>query len=185
MGSSCLMTRRDQRVRRAARLCCHLTRNLAYYNAGWSQLQPKQEGDIWTTVLGNCLDVCVLEWSKLFGDEKGKHHWKRIVDDEASFKARLMNNIEIGETQWQQSWKEIKDYRDKFIAHTDSEETINLPHMDIPHRMITFFYNELKTCSTNPLVFSDLPSTMSQYYQLCYSEGVSVFKHNKQLQSLQ
>lgn len=115
---------KDQRVRRAALLCCHLTRNLAYFKAGWSELKPKREGDFWITVLGNFIDVSVLEWSKLFGDDHGKHHWKCIVDDEASFKARLLSNLGIAEAQWQQSWMEIKEYRDKFIAHLDSEHTM-------------------------------------------------------------
>src|SRR5450830_84239 len=101
---------KDQRVRRAALLCCHLTRNLAYYHAVWSEFQPKHEGEFWITVLGNFIDVCVLEWSKLFGDNNGKHYWKRIVDDEASFKARLLSTIGITEAQWEQSWKSIKEY---------------------------------------------------------------------------
>jgi hypothetical protein len=175
---------KDQRVRRAALLCCHLTRNLAYFKAGWGILEPKRGEDFWLTVLGNHIDVCVLEWSKLFGEDDGKHHWKHIVDDEASFKARLMSTIGITQAQWQESWREIKVYRDKFIAHLDSDDTMNVPHMDIPFRMVNFFYKELKTCSTDPMAFADLPPTMSQYYHLCYSEGVNVYKHNKQLQSL-
>lgn len=168
-----------QRVRRAALLCCHLTRNLAYFKAGWAELHPQREGDFWTTVLGNCIDVSVLEWSKLFGDENGKHHWKRIFDDEASFRSRLTSTMNITEAQWQQSWKEIKNYRDKFIAHLDSENTMNVPHMDIPHRMVTFLYTELKACTSDPEIFVGLPATMSEYYQHCYKEGLNVFKHNE------
>ena len=174
---------KDQRIRRAALLCCHLTRNLAYFKAGWSELQPKREGEFWITVLGNFIDVCVLEWSKLFGDDKGKHHWKHIVDNEASFKARLLSTIGITEAQWQQSWEEIKEYRDKFIAHLDSEHTMNVPHMDIPFRMISFFYDELKMCSSDQSVFAGLPSAMPEYYLLCYHESVNVFKHSHSLKS--
>lgn len=174
---------KNQRVRRVALLCCHLTRNLAYFRAGWKELQPKREGEFWITILGNFIDTSILEWSKLFGDEKGKHHWKRIVDNEAMFKSRLMNDIGISEAQWRESWKQIKDYRDKFIAHLDSEDTMYIPQMDIPFRMVNFLYDELKTYNTDPSVLAGLPSNMSEYFDHCYKEGLVVFKHNHALKN--
>lgn len=170
---------KDQRIRRAALLCCHLTRNLAYFKAGWGELKPKREGDFWITVLGNCIDVCALEWSKLFGDNKGKHHWKQIVDDEALFRARLLNTVGITEEQWKKSWLEIKEYRDKFIAHLDSESTMHVPHMEIPHSMVCFLYEELKLMATSKTIFAGLPATMPEYYLLCYDESMNVFKNIK------
>ncbi len=44
-GSAALPMTRQQRLRRVALLCCHFTRNLAYYRSGWSsgQLLPSSE----------------------------------------------------------------------------------------------------------------------------------------------
>jgi hypothetical protein len=170
---------KDERIRRAALLCCHLTRNLAYFKAGWCELQPKHEGDFWITVLGNSIDICVLEWSKLFGDDKGKHHWKRVVDDEVLFRTRLLSTVGITEEQWKYSWEEIKEYRDKFIAHLDSASIMHVPHMDIPHRMVCFLYEELKSIASSGTVLTGLPVSMPEYYLFCYDEGMSVFREIK------
>lgn len=142
-------------------------------------MQPREEGQFWITVIGNFIDVSVLEWTKLFGDDKGKHHWKQIAEDQASFKQALLGNVGISQDQWDASWKEIKDYRDKFIAHLDSELTMQVPHMDIPCRMVSFYYDQLKDWCSTPAVMNGLPADMSQYYQHHHEEAVGIFTHNK------
>jgi hypothetical protein len=77
-------TQRD-RVRRAAILCVHFMRNLAYYRAGWAvrvghsgrsgsshRVLLRNDSQFWRTVNGNCLDACILEWCKLFAEPRGK-----------------------------------------------------------------------------------------------------------------
>jgi hypothetical protein len=79
--------------------------------------------------------------------------------------------------------KEIKEYRDKFIAHTDLKNTMNVPHMDIPCRMVTFLYTELKTCSSDSSIFVGLPATIPEYYVHCYKESLNVFNLNHALKN--
>ena len=172
----------DQRVRRVALLCCHLARNLAYFRAGWDILKPKEEGQFWITALGNFIDTSVLEWGKLFGDDNGKHHWKQIANDRTSFKHRLLEDVGISQEQWDASWKEIKDYRDKFIAHLDSELTMQVPRMDIPMRMVAFYYAQLPGYCSHAAALDGLPNDIRQYYQGCHGEAVEVFTHNKLFQ---
>ena len=57
-----------------ALLCIHFTRNLAYSRAVHGFVKEKKEGDFWITMQGNCLDVSVLEWCKIFGEKKGNTH---------------------------------------------------------------------------------------------------------------
>ncbi len=170
---------RDERVRRVALLCCHLTRNLAYYHAQWKVLPPEKEAQFWTTVNGNFIDTSVIEWCKLFGDDNGKHHWKRIIEDRVSFKLRLLEDVGISKEQWRSCWKQLKEYRDKFLAHLDSEHTMQIPLMTIPMRMVAFYYGELRDCCSHPEVMRELPNDMHQYYQQCYGEATEVFAHNK------
>jgi hypothetical protein len=88
-------TPRRDRLRRVVILCRSFAINLAYYRAGWSNeqkhmLDPAKSGNFWRVVNGNFLDICVLEWCKLFADQRGKHYWGTIVKDPAGFKAGLL-----------------------------------------------------------------------------------------------
>ncbi|MFL9998747.1 hypothetical protein PQR34_45335, partial [Paraburkholderia sediminicola] len=86
------MTRR-QRLRRAGILCCHFLRNLAFYKAGWKKGEPIRAGQFWINANGNFLDICVLEWCKLFADKKAKQGWRRVVSDPITFYAGLLESL--------------------------------------------------------------------------------------------
>lgn len=173
----------DERIRRAALLCVHLTRNLAYYHVQWELLPPKKEGQFWTTVNGNFIDTAVMEWCKLFGDDKELHHWKRIASDSAAFKKRLLEDVEISDEQWRNCWETLKRYRDEFLAHLDSEHTMQIPDMTIPMRMVASYYQQLSGYCSTPNVMHDLPEDMQGYYKQCRAEATEVFTHNKRFQS--
>jgi hypothetical protein len=173
---------RDERIRRVALLCCHLTRNLAYYHAQGELARPRREGQFWTTVYGNFIDTSVMEWCKLFGDDKELHHWKQIAGDVATFRQRLLEDVGISEEQWQDSWLEVKKYRDEFLAHLDSEWTMQIPNMTIPMRMVAFYYGQLRSYCSNPDAMHDLPKDMNGYYMRCRGEAADVFTPNKALQ---
>lgn len=89
------MTHKEH-VRRAAILCCHCLRNLAFYKAGWrdGEFIIKEPYQFWTNVNGNFMDICVLEWCKLFTDKKrGKHYWGKVITDGASFFDGLLKSL--------------------------------------------------------------------------------------------
>ena len=66
---------RNKRLRRVGILCCHFARNYAYYNAGWSSKGLKVKDQFWVSLNSNFIDISVIEWCKLFGDYKDKHHF--------------------------------------------------------------------------------------------------------------
>ena len=109
----------------------------------------RKEGDFWITVVGNFIDVSALEWSKLFVYHSDKYHWKQIVSDKKEFKSRLIETLGITDADWSKSRQGIKDYRDKFIAHLDSELTMNVPDMKLPQRMVEFYFDEIRTCCSS------------------------------------
>ena len=76
-------------LRRVGILCCHCLRNLAYYRAGKDRQRSLFRGDFQTTVNGNFLDICVLEWCKLFSDTHGTHYWGNVITDKECFEADL------------------------------------------------------------------------------------------------
>ena len=75
---------RTQRLRRVMLLACHFSRNLGYHRAGMSHRRSRISEEYWKTVTSNCLDVCILEWCKLFADPRDPHHWRNVVSAPAA-----------------------------------------------------------------------------------------------------
>ena len=53
---------KTKRLRRVGILCCHFTRNFAYYKAGSECEQPERREQFWLSVNSNFIDISVLEW---------------------------------------------------------------------------------------------------------------------------
>ena len=94
------MTRR-QLLRRVGILCCHFLRNLAFYMAGWRKGELIFKDQFWVNANGNFLDICVLEWCKLFVDKRGKHHWRKVITDQASFYDGLLQAVNLTEAEFE------------------------------------------------------------------------------------
>lgn len=125
------------RPQNAALLCCHFARNFAYYSV-FRQSPHLGETGFWLTVHGNFIDICVLEWCKLFGNRNGIYHWQRTLTDPDRFRHELLNSHGIDEARLKRLWKEVKDYRDGFVAHSEEQETTPHPKHEpsIPHSRI-------------------------------------------------
>jgi hypothetical protein len=161
---------REKRLRRVALLCCHFARNCAYYRAGWNGKTTKATNEFWATVQNNFIDIAVLEWLKLFGDHNGKHHWKKVAEDRELFKTDMLATCNISEDELKSSRESIKEYRDKFIAHLDSEETMHVPELNVPLAVVKYYYlyvaNEL-----GPAGLKNLPADIEHYYQGCFQSS--------------
>jgi hypothetical protein len=165
---------REKRLRRVALLCCSFARNHAYYLAGWDGKKTKAKNEFWVTVQGNFIDIAVLEWLKLFGDHNDKHHWKKVVEDKDLFRQEMFVKCKITESEFAQARKSLKDYRDKFIAHLDSEEIMHIPVLDVPLKLVKYYYeyiaNELGEAGLR-----DLPDDVEDYYQKCFRAAAVQF----------
>ncbi len=164
---------REKRLRRVALLCVHFARNLAYSRAIHRSVLRKKEGDFWITMQGNCIDTAVLEWCKLFGENNGKHAWHRMVDDPELFKSELLNNLHITEDVWETKRNELRTYRDSFVAHLDSEETMNIPDMDLPFEMIKFYFNVILGYENASTIFRGFPTNLNDYFLIHYDEAIA------------
>src|ERR1035437_6199957 len=113
---------RSQHLRRVAILCCHCLSNLAFYKANG---KSKLKGQFWLGANGNFLDIAVLEWCKLFADTRGKHFWRKAISADVSFQEGLLAELGLTETEFEDYVNQVRAYRDKFIAHLDSEEVMH------------------------------------------------------------
>jgi hypothetical protein len=170
------LTKRDQ-YRRAALLCCHFARNLAYRRAGKQSINELTEsGEFWTTVHNNFLNTCVLEWCKLFVDTKGRkpgeHRWDNVVDDKARFETELYQHI--NEAQFKRLVDEMRTARDKFIPHLDDQNVECTPHMGIAKAAVEFYHIYIVN-EANPGYLAGVPTDLNDHYSACYQEAQKIY----------
>jgi hypothetical protein len=181
------LTRRE-RLRRVIRLCTSFTRNLAFHRAGMAKefqvtlLYPRHpQSAFWMEVHSNCFDMCVLEWCKLFVDpQKEKHHWKKIVADTRGFEAGMLAYVGTKADEFEAHIKKMKRYRNKFVAHLDSDRKMELPFFDISYMAVLFYHEYVVTKEASPGDLHDVVDAgwkLAKGYQLCMEEAGSVYRH--------
>jgi len=174
------LSEKDRR-RRVIILCASFTRNVAYFRAGWEEdavhlLNRNALGvGFWRQANGNCLDLCVLEWCKLFADKKGRHHWSKVVLG-ASFEADLLNHLNMNAAEFEAYMAAMRHYRDKFVAHLDEEGVMNIPRLDAAQAAVSFLYNHI-VANSAPGDLRGLPSgDIQRGYEECLAEARSIFQ---------
>lgn len=168
------MTRR-QLLRRVGILCCHFLRNLAFYKAGWRKGELIFKDQFWVNANGNFLDICVLEWCKLFGDKRGKHYWRKVITDQVVFFDGLLQAVCLTEAEFEAYIEEMRNYRDRFIAHLDSEEVMHPPKLRVARKSIALLYDYLLTHEEEDDCFHDAPQKAFRFYKDCALQGKRVY----------
>jgi hypothetical protein len=159
------MTKSD-RANRVGILCCHFIRNLAFYDAGWRDGRFIKSDQFWKTLNGNFLDISTLEWCKLFGENKGQHHWSKVIES-PDFLKTMLADLEVNLTQLDDCIKEMRTYRDRFVAHLDNDEEMQIPKFEIPYKSTVYLYDTLRSqqyACTNFKVSSHSGAEVYDYY---------------------
>jgi hypothetical protein len=119
---------RNERLRRVLILGRDFIRNIGYvrgaqkHPAGWKEPPLHSAVNFYRIAHNNALDMCVLDWCKLFGDDKtkapaswGKHFWGKIVSDPACFEAELLQSLNVSAADFEAYRIEMRTYRDRFV----------------------------------------------------------------------
>lgn len=176
------MTRRD-RLRRVVILCASFGRNLAYYRAGQCNLatpllaKSNLHSSFWRQSNGNFLDVCVLEYCKLFGDPKGQHCWRVVVTDPTAFEVGLLAHLAAPADDFNDSINEMRRYRDKFIAHLDADSEMNIPVLSSAPAAVSFYHAHIVTHEAEQgdlFGLTDTPEKFVAGYQQCLNEAKEI-----------
>lgn len=155
---------RIELLRRSGLLCCHFLRNLAFYKAGWRNGSLITQDQFLVNANSNFLDISVLEWCKLFGDRRGKHHWRKVVANQDAFLEALLIKLKITEQEFDAYIEEMRIYRDKFIAHLDTEKIMHPPKMRVARKSVSFLYDHLLSNEQQDDCFHDAPKKASKFY---------------------
>jgi len=159
---------RNERLRRVLICTCHFTQNLAFYRAGWNGNNLIKPAQFWMRINGNCLDIAVVEWCKLFGERRGKHCWRNIITDQDAFKADLFGLVS-NEGYYDAYVDQVKRYRDKFIAHLDDELTAHIPNMDDALSLSRLYYGYVANETITSGAIGGLPRDIEEFYNHCFN----------------
>lgn len=173
-------------VRKLTLLCCHCVRNIAYYRVGFVAEDGtgdlKHPSEFGATVNGNMLDIAVLEWCKLFADGEARHHWKRFVRtdaDQQQFLGGLLTTTGISLHDWKRYLDEMRVYRDKFVAHLDDQNVMQIPRLEIALKCVFFLYAHVRKTAPAEIFQSahlaHLPDDLTAYFEACRDDGRSVY----------
>lgn len=178
------LSKRD-RLRRVIILCSSFIRNLAYYRAGQAQEvsslldENSQNVSFWRQANSNYIDICVLEWCKLFVEANGRHNWRRVISDQTGFEAGLLSHLGINADAFKNQREETRHYRNKFVAHLDEGSTMNIPRLDIALESVRYLHGHLISKETMPGDLAGLPDTLDKLdlgYKQCFDEALALFR---------
>jgi hypothetical protein len=177
------LTRRE-RLRRVVILCASFARNVAYFRAGQSEPGSEVRGPtharsaFWVQVSNNFLDIAVLEWCKLLGDDKDKHFWRNVVADPTAFEASLLVNLEMTESDFADLTKKMRRYRDKFVAHLDSDAKMDIPRLTAALAANSFYHEHIVTVEAaagDLFGLADTREKFAQGYEQCLKEAQQAY----------
>lgn len=158
---------REQRLRRVIILCGHFAQNLAFFRAGWRDRRLIRDSVFWRIVNGNCLDIAILEWCKLFADAKGKHCWRKVVSDRTAFEDGLVQvvgpGIDLG--GFEEFANTVRKYRDKFVAHLDDELRADIPYLEDCWTSVRFYHGYVVNHEASGVSFHGLPLDLAAFYE--------------------
>lgn len=167
---------RKQRLQRAALLCCHCLRNLAYYRSGRHGGRLISDVEFWRTVNANFLDICVLEWCKLFGDARGKHYWGKVITNPQQFKAGLSQELGLSEVELDAYVAKTRKYRDRFIAHLDSDLVMQIPELNVVLKSVSYLYDYLRNNEDESNALGRFQQSASSYFDSSSRQARSVYQ---------
>jgi hypothetical protein len=162
-----------KKAERAKILCEHVIRNAAFHRA-MSSAGIKTPSEFWKTAQNNFLDVSILEWSKLFCDVKGKYYWKRLSADARKIELGLIDVLKISKEDFDSFCTIVKRYRDRFLAHLDTDDVMEIPFLDIIIDSTIYLHTFIKTHYSSLLPFgSRLLKSAETFYQTQLQEGIT------------
>ncbi len=140
------------RIRKCYEVCRAVLRNAAYYRGGASlSTAAKPRSQFAIVASNNFLDMTFLEWSKLFWDKSGKHHWAKILPESAAFLDCVQGALSMKPAEFTALSQSVAHYRDKELAHADVYEVMDIPALDAIIESTIFLYENLRNeCGHEP-----------------------------------
>ncbi|MBM4275174.1 MAG: hypothetical protein FJ126_04225 [Deltaproteobacteria bacterium] len=142
----------------------YIIRNVACHRA-LSKYKSDFKQNYWILIFNNFLDISILEWCKIFGSKIEPTHWRSLVDNHDSFRLGLLKALDIDNSNWDDYWRRVKNYRDKFVAHHENSPGItHYPELDNIIKSSFYYYSYLIEKLREIGIYYE-PDDLSDYYE--------------------
>lgn len=127
--------------------------------------------NFWRVIHGNCVDIGVVDWCKLFGNDDAKKqptHWKNQIPeaDHDAFRAGLRSALGMTQDEWEECRAAIVKYRNIGAAHLQPDahsDDDTYPDFDAALEATYFYYGQLLALPANVAERSQYPTDLREY----------------------
>jgi len=144
---------------------------MASYRGGWNGRVLTRTDEFWKRVNGNFLDIAVLEWCKLFADNRGAHCWRNILTHPDHFYADLLAHLELSSADFEDYCGGVRTYRDKFVAHLDADPIAKYPRLNVAIESTKYLFTYLRANEDGGDYFEGLPLNLDSAYRVAVSQA--------------
>jgi len=81
----------------------------------------------------------------------------------------MLDELKISQEDLDLTYKSFREYRDKFIAHLDSDEKMKIPEVSKGLNMVFFYYKEVKAMCE---AIADWPNSIENFYKEHYKNAL-------------
>lgn len=135
----------------------------------------KFDFDFWGLAANNTYDMAIIAWCKIFGSYSENTHWTKIFLDESEFKKSILESVEMSKEQWDSYADELRDYRNKWIGHFDSNFKPNHhPDLESAFKSILACYEYLLKKMAQYGIEHNLPDSLSEYSIALFKQGAEL-----------
>ena len=111
---------------------------------------------------------------------RGKHYWRKIISDPTSFYSGMLHELNIEEANLDALINEMRKYRDKFVAHLDSDEKMYIPsNLTLAQKSVAYLYDYIRANEDEGDFFNDAPRKASTFSEHHLRYGKSVYDELK------
>jgi hypothetical protein len=99
------------------------------------------------------------------------------VTDAAAFEAGMLAAVDMNGAAFESEIDAVRVYRDKFLAHLDSERVMDIPRLDLLWAAVRFCFRHVLDTEMNEAERTrvGLPD-LDAYYQECFDEARAIYK---------
>ena len=118
------------------------------------------ECEFWIHTIDAHLLQAAMLWCMIFGsDGCNPTHWKNLAKAQTenfktSFRKGLPKSLGIDWQDWQQYWKDMKEFRSKYAAHRELVYDRDVPNLDLALKTV-FYYDSWVRELISPDIFEE------------------------------
>lgn len=120
--------------------------HLLYYRTlHEAYIRNQLQSEFWTHTIDAHLLQALINWCMVFGsDGCNPTHWKKLSltqshELQEGFRKGLIEHTGIKWTEWEEYWKRMTAFRDKYAAHRELDFSAPVPNFDLALKVAYYF----------------------------------------------